>query len=57
MGRGWGEMWEAVSTICFGSHNIFNVRNGGLESAMHTIYQANMDLGVFQKKMSQREFS
>ena len=50
MGRGWGEMWEAVSTICFGLHNICNGRNGGLESALHTISQVNMDLGVFQEK-------
>ena len=50
MGRGWGEMWEAVSTICFGSHNICNGRNGGLESALHTISQVNMDLSVFQEK-------
>ena len=42
-------MREAVDTIYFGSYNIYNVRNVRLESTLHGISQANMDLDVFQK--------
>ena len=35
--------------IRFGTYNIRNRRNGGLESALRGIYQANMDLGIFQE--------
>ena len=38
-------------TIRFGTYNIRNGRNGGLESALRGMYQANMDLGIFQEKM------
>ena len=34
--------------IRFGTYNIRNGRNGELESALHRISQANMDLGIFQ---------
>ena len=35
--------------IRFGTYNIINGRNGGLESAVRLVYQANMDLGIFQE--------
>ena len=35
--------------IRFGTYNICNIRNGGLESALRGMYQANMDLGIFQE--------
>ena len=35
--------------IKFGTYNIRNVRNGGLESALRGMAQANIDLGVFQE--------
>ena len=34
--------------IRFGTYNIRNGRNGGLESALRGMSQANMDLGIFQ---------
>ena len=33
--------------IIFGAYNIRNRRNGGLESAIRGMSQANMDLGIF----------
>ena len=36
--------------IRFGTYNIRNGRNGGLESALRGMYQANMYLGIFQEK-------
>ena len=36
--------------IRFGTYNIKNGRNGGLESAPWGMFQANMDLGIFQEK-------
>ena len=33
--------------IRFGTYNIRNGRNGGLESALRRMAQANMDLGIF----------
>ena len=33
----------------FGSYNIQDDRNGGLESVLYTMYQANIDLGVLQE--------
>ena len=36
-------------TIRFGFYNICNVRNGGLESVLRGMYQANMDLVIFKK--------
>ena len=35
--------------IKFGTYNIRNGRNGGLESALRVVAQANIDLGVFQE--------
>ena len=35
--------------IRFGTYNIINGRNGGLESAVRGVSQANMDLGIFQE--------
>ena len=36
--------------IRFGTYNIRNGRNGGLESALWGMSQTNMDLGIFQEK-------
>ena len=36
--------------IRFGTYNIRNGRNGGLELALQGMSQANMDLGIFQEK-------
>ena len=35
--------------IRLGTYNISNGRNGGLESALRGMSQANMDLGIFQE--------
>ena len=35
--------------IRFGTYNIRNGRNGGMESALRGMAQANMDLGIFQE--------
>ena len=35
--------------IIFGTYNIRNGRNGGLESALRGMAQANIDLGIFQE--------
>ena len=35
--------------IIFGTYNIRNGRNGGLEAALQGMSQANMDLGIFQE--------
>ena len=35
--------------IRFGTYNIRNRRNGGLESALRRVSQDNMDLGIFQE--------
>ena len=49
-GRGvQGDRQMAVLPICFGKYNIRNGRNGGIESALQGILQANVDLGVFQE--------
>ena len=45
---GWGDRQGVVCLIRFGTYNIRNGRNGGLESALHRMSQANMDLGVLQ---------
>ena len=37
-------------TIRFGTYNICNGRNGGTKSALMGMYQATMDLGIFQEK-------
>ena len=36
-------------SIRFGTYNIPNRRNAGLELALRGMYQANMDLGIFQE--------
>ena len=36
--------------IRFGTYNIHNSYNGGLDSALRGISQANMELGIFQEK-------
>ena len=44
--------------IRFGTYNIRNGRNRGLESALHRISQANMDLGIFQEtKITKRIYT
>ena len=35
--------------VQFGSYNICNGQNKGLESALNSVSQANVDLGVFQE--------
>ena len=35
--------------IIFGTYNIHNGRNGGLEEALRGMSQANMDLGILQE--------
>ena len=35
--------------IKFGTYNIRNGRNGGLEAVLRVMAQANIDLGVFQE--------
>ena len=35
--------------IIFGTYNISNGRNGGLEAALRGMSQANMDLGILQE--------
>ena len=35
--------------ICFGTYNIRNEQNGGLESALWGMGQSNVDVGVFQE--------
>ena len=41
---------EAVCTIFFGLYNNHNIHNGGLESALSGMSQANINLGFFQEK-------
>ena len=36
--------------IRFGTYNICNGRNGGLEAALRGVSQANMDLGILQER-------
>ena len=43
------EYYKGWVTIWFGTYNICNGRNGGLESALRGMSQANMDLGIFQE--------
>ena len=53
--RWWGT-WRSTEKptgegvpIRFGSYNIRNRRNRGMESALRVMAQANMDLGIFQE--------
>ena len=55
MPSGWGALKSTGGStkeevpIRFGTYNIGNGRNGGLESALRGMSQANMDLGIFQE--------
>ena len=49
MCRSTGGSTQGRETIRFGTYNIRNGRNRGLESALRGTYQANMDLGIFQE--------
>ena len=44
----WGVRQEAVHPICFGTYNIRNSQNGGIESTLRGMFQANVDLVVRQ---------
>ena len=44
-----GRPTSGTVPIIFGTYNIRNGRNSGLEAAMLGVSQANMDLGIFQK--------
>ena len=46
--RTWGSTKEDV-LMRFGTYNIRNGRNGGLELALRGMPQANMDQGIFQE--------
>ena len=46
---GWGNRQEVVFPICFGTYNIQNGRNRGLEYYVRGMSNTNMDLGVFQE--------
>ena len=51
-------MARPTRPIRFGTYNIRNGRNRGLESALHRISQANMDLGIFQEtKLTKRIYA
>ena len=50
----WGGRSTRVTTrgrvlIRFGTYNIYNGRNGGLELALRGVSQANMGLGISQE--------
>ena len=47
--RSTGKSTRGTVPIRFGTYNIRNGRNGGLESALRGVSQANMDLGIFQE--------
>ena len=44
-----GKYTRGAVPISFGTYNIHNGRNGGLESALRGMSQVNMDLGIFQE--------
>ena len=48
-GGGRGNRQMVVRLVRFRTYNIWNGRNGGLESSLIGISQANMNLGVFQE--------
>ena len=52
MCRSTGIRTRGAVHISFGTYNIHNGRNGGLESALRGLYQANMDLVIFRKQSS-----
>ena len=43
------EFYGEEVSIIFGTYNIRNGHNGGLDSALRGMDQANMDLGIFQE--------
>ena len=45
-GNGWYKIWTMIRFV---PYNILNFQNGGLESALRGMYQANLDLGVLQE--------
>ena len=45
-----GKSTRGTVPIRFGTYNIRNGCNGGLESALRRVSQANMDLGIFKEK-------
>ena len=53
--RWWRMCWSTGNymrgrvPIRFGTYNIRNRRNGGLESALRGMSHANMDLGIFKE--------
>ena len=49
-GRG-GETEEKVEVVHFGTYNIQNGCNGGLESALHGMAHANIDLGLLKETL------
>ena len=48
-GVGRGDRQGVVRPIHFGMYNTQNGRNRGMEFALRVMYQAKMDLGVFQE--------
>ena len=48
MYRSTGGSTRERETIRFGTYNIRNRQNGGLESALRGMSQVNMDLGIFK---------
>ena len=49
MCRHTGHPTSGTVPIRFGTYNIHNRRNGGLESELRGMSQANMDLGIFKE--------
>ena len=45
-----GSLTRGEFPMRFDAYNIHNGHNGGLESALRGISQANMNLGIFQEK-------
>ena len=54
---GWWYRWEAVCTIHLGSYNNCNVQYGGINSALQGMSQANVNLGVFKRKILPRGYN
>ena len=49
MCRSTGRSTRGTVPIRFGTYNISNGRNGGLDSALRGVFQDNMGLGVLQE--------
>ena len=45
----YGGSTQGREPIRFGTYNILNGQNGGLDSALIGMAQANLDLGIFQE--------